>query len=135
MAEQSIRITLTQEDILRGKLCSAGWHRVRTGKINTEVSKKGDSTNYWLAMTILAGPKTQDGASCSGVPLRKNFNEKAIGNIQGFLKACGATIDETQKSQTFNLVSCQDKEIEVFIETGLYNGKPFNEIKGWRAIQ
>lgn len=118
-------VSFSDRDLLRGKVITPGWYRLRidtVGEAPAKQSEKGPSTNYPVEATVLFNGDTGD-KEFSGVPLDWNFNSKAIGFAVGFLQAFGVDV----KSGTrFDLKSSEGREIDVFIENDTYQGRLVN---------
>ena len=119
-------------DILRGKVLTPGWYRVKIDSIGEAPSKDQGSTNYPVEGTVLFNADNGDKAF-EGVPLDWNFNSKAIGFAIGFLEAFGITVTPEQR---FDLASAAGKELDVFVENGEYQGRIVNRVNHkYRAPQ
>lgn len=117
-------IGFSDRDILRGKVLTPGWYRVRIEGIGEAPSKDGGSTNYPVEATVLRN--AEDGSTdFAGVPIDWNFNSKAIGFATGFLTARGY---EVASGKRYELANEAGKEIEVFIENELYQGNMKNRV-------
>lgn len=117
-------IGFTDRDILRGKVLTPGWYRVKIESVGENPSKDGGSTNYPVEGTVI---KNADDGSVefASVPLDWNFNSKAIGFAIGYLQALGY---EVGAGKRFDLANTAGKEIEVFVENGEYQGRMFNRV-------
>lgn len=126
-------IQFGQRDLLRDIVLEPAWYRVRIEEVGENPSKDGDSTNYPVEGTILfnadTGSRTfeKDGivTPCEGVPLTWNFNSKAIGFAVGFLKAFGV---EPEAGKRYELKFAKNKELDVFVENGEYQGRMRNQV-------
>src|SRR5258708_1377140 len=111
-------IGFKDKDLLRGKIVTPAWYRVRIDGVGEKASKDGGSTNYPVEGTIICN--ADDGSTdFSGVPLDWNFNSKAIGFAVGFLNAFGV---EAEKDKRYDLNMASGKEIEIFVENDIYEG-------------
>ena len=120
-------IAFSNRDLMRGKLITPGWYRVRVetvGESPAKVSEKGPSTNYPVEGTILFNGDTGD-KEFANMPIDWNFNSKAIGFAVGFLQAFGVEVKEGTR---FDLKSAEGKELDVFIENGEYQGRMVNRV-------
>jgi len=117
-------ITFAEKDLLRGKVVTPGWYRVRIDGIGEAPSKDGGSTNYPVEGTILINADNGD-SEFAGVPLDWNFNSKAIGFAVGFLQAFGVDV---KAGARFDLNAAMGKEIEVFVENDTYQGRLVNRV-------
>lgn len=120
-------ISFSDKDLLRGKVITPAWYRVRIDSIGETASKapeKGPSTNYPVEATILFNADNGD-KEFEGVPLDWNFNSKAIGFAVGFLKAFGI---EVKSGTRFNLSSAENRELDVFVENDTYQNRLVNRV-------
>lgn len=117
-------ISFGERDLLRGKVVTPGWYRVRIDSVGEKPSRDGNSTNYPVEATII---KNADNGSTefAGVPIDYNFNSKAIGFAVGFLKSFG---QEVKPNQRFDLNAAAGKELDVFIENDTYEGRIVNRV-------
>jgi hypothetical protein len=117
-------IEFDQKSLLRGKIVTPAWYRVRIESAGTKPSKDGGSTNYPMEGVIIRN--AEDGSEeFAGVPLDWNFNSKAIGFAVGFFNAFGMT-PETGKRYELN--HAVGKELEIFVENDTYNGNAVNRV-------
>lgn len=120
-------ISFSDRDLLRGKIITPGWYRVRidsVGEAPAKASDKGPSTNYPVEATVLFNG---DNGSVEFVnsPLDWNFNSKAIGFAVGFLKAFGVDV---KPGVRFDLKSAEGKELDVFVENDTWQGRLVNRV-------
>jgi len=120
-------INITTRDILRAKIVTPAWYRVKVEDIGEKTAKSGTSQNYPVEGTILFNADNGS-KEFAGVPTPGNwmFNEKAIGFAVDFLKACGAEV--SLEGGRFELSDAVGKEIDVFIANGVYEGKTQNQV-------
>ena len=124
-------LTLTRETILRGKIVDPGWYRCVVKDVNEDLTKSGDSTNYLVDLTIISPKKFE------GVPLRRLYNEKAMGFAIDYFKAFGVkNLDGSVERvnitpEMFN--ATVGREVDVMVVTGSYNNAPKNEVMDFRA--
>lgn len=118
-------IEFSSDDLLRGKIITPGWYRVKIGSVRDALSKAGDSTNYILEGRVLHN--ADDGSvEFAGVPTPYwNFNSKAKGFMVGFFQALG---QEVKDGVRFELKHAEGKEIDVFIENDMFEGRLVNRI-------
>jgi hypothetical protein len=118
-------ITFSDRDLMRGKIITPAWYRVKIdaiGEAPAKQSEKGPSTNYPVEATILFNGDNGD-TEFAGVPLDWNFNSKAIGFAVGFLQSFGVDV----KSGTrFDLKSAEGREVDVFVENDTYQNRLVN---------
>jgi hypothetical protein len=120
-------VQFSDRDLLRGKVVTPAWYRVRIESIGEAPAKdqtKGPSTNYPVEGTILFNGDTGDSEFAS-VPLDWNFNSKAVGFAVGFLQAFGV---EVKANQRFDLASASGREVDVFVENDVYNNRSVNRV-------
>lgn len=120
-------ISFSERDLLRGKIVTPAWYRVRidnVGEAPAKPSEKGPSTNYPVEATILFNGDNGD-KEFVGVPLDWNFNSKAIGFAVGFLRAFGV---EVKAGTRFDLKSAEGRELDVFVENDTYQGRLKNQV-------
>jgi len=121
-------ISFSDRDLLRGRVITPGWFRVRIDSIGETpaAAKEGrsPSTNYPVEATILFNGDNGD-REFANTPLEWNFNSKAIGFAVGFLKAFGV---EVKSGTRFDLKSAEGKELDVFVENGEYQGRLVNRV-------
>lgn len=124
-------IQISERDLLRGKICTPGWYKVRIDSIGEKASNDGGSINYPVEATIV---KSYDNNNdFLGVPLGWMFNSKGMGFATGFLEAFGVKVEPGVR---FELSSAVGKEIDVFVENGLYEGRANNKVNHkYRAVQ
>jgi hypothetical protein len=128
-------ISFSQRDLMRGKIITPGWYRVKieaVGESPAKTSEKGPSTNYPVEATILFNGDTGE-TTFSGVPLDWNFNSKAIGFAVGFLQSFGVDV---KAGTRFDLKSSEGLEIDVFVENDTWQGRLVNRVNHkYRAIK
>ena len=117
-------ISFSEKDLLRGKVITPAWYRVRIDAVGEKLAKNGESTNYPVEATILFN--ADDGSKdFTNTPLDWNFNSKALGFTRGYLEACGIT---AQANTRYDLSATAGKEIDVFVENDLYDGRTVNRV-------
>lgn len=119
-------IEISERDILRSKIVTPSWYRVRIDSVGQKIAASGTSTNFPLEGTIICDADSGD-KSFAGVPTPANwmFNSSAIGLAVGFLEALGV---EVKPGMRLELKHAEGKEVDVFIENGLYQGRTQNVI-------
>lgn len=116
-------ISFSPGDMLRDKIVDQGWYVVQINDVTEGPSKDGGSTNYNVEGTVLRS--AEGGEEFAGVPLKWNFNSKAISFAIGFLRALGVDV---QPDKRYDLAMAKDQVLQVFVRTGSYNDRPKNEI-------
>lgn len=121
-----LKISLTPQEIKRGKLIeNPGWYGCEITEISTKPSKGDKSTNYWVYFKGLTGEATD-------MTFFRLFNEKALGFIVPFLKACGVEVnEETGEVQNFDLHALVNRKIRLYIKQGDNNGQAVNQVDGF----
>lgn len=120
-------ISFNDRDLLRGKVITPGWYRVKiesVGEAPAKASDKGPSTNYPVEGTILFNGDNGS-TEFSNTPIDWNFNSKAIGFAVGFLQAFGV---EVKAGTRFDLNAASGQQLDVFIENGEYQGRLVNRV-------
>lgn len=120
-------INFSERDLLRGKIITPGWYRVKinaVGEAPAKSSEKGPSTNYPVEATIMFNGDTGD-TEFAGCPIDWNFNSKAIGFAVGYLQAFGVDVKPNTR---FDLKSSEGRELDVFIENDTYQNRLVNRV-------
>lgn len=120
-------ISFSQRDLMRGKIVTPAWYRVKietVGEAPAKASEKGPSTNYPVEATILFNGDTGD-KEFAGIPLDWNFNSKAIGFAVGFLQAFGVDV---QAGTRFDLKSAEGREVDVYVENDTWQNRLVNRV-------
>ncbi len=120
-------IQFSDRDLLRGKIVTPGWYRVKietVGEAPAKASEKGPSTNYPVEATILFNGDNGD-KEFSGIPLDWNFNSKAIGFAVGFLAAFGV---EVKSGMRFDLKASEGRELDVYVENDTWQNRLVNRV-------
>lgn len=120
-------ISFGERDLLRGRIITPGWYRVRiesVGEAPAKASEKGPSTNYPVEGTVLFHGDSGD-TEFAGTPVDWNFNSKAIGFAVGFLQAFGV---EVKAGTRFDLNSASGREVDVYIENDTWQNRTVNRI-------
>jgi hypothetical protein len=120
-------ISFNERDLMRGKIVTPGWYRVKiegVGEAPAKQSEKGPSTNYPVEATLMFNGDTGD-VEFAGVPLDWNFNSKAIGFAVGFLQSFGVDV---KAGTRFDLKSAEGREVDVFVENDTWQGRLVNRV-------
>lgn len=117
-------IEFGDRDILRGKVITPGWYRVRIDDVGEAPAKDGGSTNYPVQGTVLYNSENND-KEFEGVPLDWNFNSKALGFAIGYLQSFGVT---AASGERYELSDTIGKEVDIFIENGEWQGRIVNRV-------
>lgn len=118
-------VSFSQRDLLRGTIVEPAWYRCRVVSVGEAPSSKGDSTNYPVEIEIIKNADNGD-TQFAGVPVTYNFNSKALGFAIGFVECF--TGRKPAPNERIDLAAAEGREIDIFIENGLYQGRPKNEI-------
>ena len=117
-------VTFSARDVLKGKIVTPAWYRMRIEQVGEKPSNDGGSTNYPVEGTIIRN--ADDGSTdFQGVPIDWNFNSKAIGFAIGFLTALGVDVKPNERIE---LGASAGKEIDVFVENDTYQNRLVNRV-------
>lgn len=121
-----MKLNITPEDHNKAALLDPGYYPCIIRAQEEKVSK-GDASAYTeVKFEVLEGPY-------KGAVLFTNFSEKAPGFAIEFFKALGANIDKSKTTEV-DFASIIGKKILVNVRRGEWNGKPKNEVNGYRPI-
>ena len=120
------KITISREDLQRGKVLDPGWYPVVVTDVQDKASKKGDSINTTIHFDVMAGP-------FAGCKVFRLFNEKAPGFAVPFLQALGVEIPED--GGTFDLKNAIGKNLMVYVKNELYEGAMQNRVEGYKPLE
>lgn len=118
------KIRITPEDILRSKTVKIGWYRAIVKRVGEKPAKTDGSTTWPIDFTITTPGEFQN------VPLQAVFSEKAPGFAVKFIESCGGKI--TAEGGEMELSRAVGKELEVYVDNDLYEGRMTNKIKDYR---
>jgi len=120
-------IDFSQDDLLRGKIVTPGWYLVELGQFTQKLAKSGETNNYIFEDTKIIKNAETGSEEFTGVPLNILFSghPKAKGFMVGFLSALGA---EIKAGSRFNIENGAGKQIEVFVDNDIYEGRTVNRI-------
>ena len=125
-------VDFSDEDLLRGKIVTPAWYRMRIKEINEALSKDQKSTN-WLTEGIIVRNADDGSEEFANVPIVWNFNSKARGFLVGFLSALGITVEAGKR---YDLSKLAGMELDVFVENELYENRMVNRVNHkYRAVQ
>lgn len=120
------KLSITKDDVNAAKLLTPGWYPCKVTKYEEtpakETSKNPGSLNRNLSFRVTEG-------EAEGVLLRTTFNEVYAPLLSSFVPAIGG---EFKEGMTYDLEDAVDKNILCHVKRGEYNGKPQNEIDGFR---
>jgi len=119
----------SKKDLVSGKVYEPAWYRVRIEDVSAEPSKnlESPSTNFWVSATILFNADTGE-RKYEDHPLRWNFNSKWMAPAKGFLMALGTPEDDLTEGKRFDLAASAGKELDVYVENGLWEGRQNNKV-------
>ena len=120
------KITISREDLQRGKVLDPGWYPAEITDVQDKASKKGDSINTTISFDIADGP-------FKGCKVFRLFNEKAPGFAVPFLQALGVEIPED--GGTFDLKNAIGRKIMVYVKNELYEGSMMNRVEGFKPLE
>lgn len=126
---QGTVFSLSRKDVMGGKIYPPSWYRVRFDEVITEPSKNVEvpSTNIVYSCTILFDADSGD-KQFADHPLTIRFNSRALGFTKGLLIALGVPEDSITEDTRFDFKNALNKEVDVFVENGLYEGRPTNQV-------
>jgi len=125
-------VDFSESDILRNKIVTPGWYRVRVERVGTKPAKgdNPETTTIWPVDGTILKNAENGSTEFAGVPTPAgwNFNDnpKAKGFILGFVNSIADS--EINKAQRVDLSAAEGKEVEVFIENDTYEGRVVNRI-------
>jgi len=111
-------------DMLRGKVVTPAWYRMRIESIGEAPSADGKSTNYPVEGTIVKNAENGS-EEFAGVPVDWNFNSKALGFAVPFLQSLGV---EVKPGERYELAQAAGTDVEVFVENDTYQGRMVNRV-------
>jgi len=117
-------VVFSEKDLRRGTVVTPAWYRLRIDNVGEKLSNDGGSTNYPVEATIIRNADNGD-TQFAGVPIDWNFNSKAIGFAIGYLQSFGVDVTPGQR---FDLNASSGKEIDVFVENDIYQGRTVNRV-------
>ena len=120
-------IQFTEKDILRGKVLTPSWYRLRVEAAGEKRSKDGGSTNYPMEAVVIKDSDT-GATEYAGVPLEWNFNSKAMSFARGFIEILSGTAPEIGKR--YDLADAVGCEIDAFVEPREFEGRMLNNVTG-----
>ncbi len=124
-------ITFSEQDILRNKIVTPGWYKVRVDRVGTKPAKgdNPETTTIWPIEGTIIKNAENGSEDFAGVPTPAgwNFNDnpKAKGFMIGFFNSFGY---EVKPGGRADLAAAEGKELEVFIENDNYEGRVVNRI-------
>jgi hypothetical protein len=120
------KLTVTREDVVATALLTPGWYKCICNTYEEKPSKGDASLNRNLGFLVKEGES-------EGVKLRTTFNEKFAPLLGDFINAVGGEFKEGNSYDLEDAFTAK-KEVLIHVKRGEYNGKPTNEIDGFRAV-
>lgn len=122
-------VTITREDVLRGKTLEPGWYVCSVKSVVEEVSKAGDSTNQVVDLVV------ESPTIFAGVPLRCWLNDKNkhLGLVP-YLASFGVDMDPEKmgEGKSFDTDKTVGKKVDVYVTNGNLNGRSINQIQDFK---
>src|SRR3990172_4453044 len=120
----------SKQDIPGGKIYPPSWYRVRIDDVVAGPSKNLEkpSTNFNIKGTILMDADTGDKVYADHPVGNWMFNSRAMGFAKGFLVALGVAEESIDENTRFDFKAAIGKEIDVYIENDLYEGRQVNRV-------
>lgn len=122
-------IQFSKKDIKRGIIVDPAWYRCVIDETGEKLTKAGDSTNYLMSATVMRNADNGE-EKFAGVPLDWNFNTKGLGFMVKFVEALGEEVTEESR---FELNESVGRELDIYIKTGMWEGRPKNEPDQYRV--
>lgn len=120
------KLSITKDDVNASKLLVPGWYPCDVIAYEespaSASSKNPGSLNRNMQFRINEGEN-------EGVKLRTTFNEVFAPLLSQYLPAVGG---EFAEGKTYDLEDSVGKKILVHVKRGEYNGRPTNEVDGFR---
>lgn len=116
------RVTFSSDDILRSKLLPPGFYPILVKSFATEQAGTDGSDLYVYEIRV-------DGGEYSGVPIRFQISEKALGMGIEFLESCGI---EVKQGVPVELDKVVGKKLDGFVQRGNYKGRDNNSLVSFR---
>jgi hypothetical protein len=119
-------VEFTESDLLRNKIISPGWYRLKLGMVSEWTPTKNQDSNNCIIEGIIVQNADNGDTEFSGVPVTIQFNDKprARGFMEGFLRALGVDVQPGR----FELGAAAGKEIDAYVENETYEGRIRNRI-------
>lgn len=125
----AINISVSKEDIARSAIVAEPtWVPVEVTSYKDKTAKSdNESTNHVFTCRAFQGEYT-------GLVVYCQFNEKAIGMIVPFFEAVTGE-KASSDGFTMNPEAVIGRKLELYLKPGEYNGKPQNQVHGYRAFR
>jgi len=120
-------VNFSNRDVLMSTLVEPAWYRVQIESVGEEpakVSNKGPSTNYPVEATILFNGDNGS-TKFKDVPLKWNFNSKAMGFAVGYLECFGVKV---KPGQPIELAASEGRTLDVYVEHKEWEGRIRNNV-------
>lgn len=131
-------IQFSKKDILGGKVYEPAWYRVRINDVTAAPSANVEkpSTNITMVAEILFNAENGDQKYAEHPLNNWMFNTRAMGFAKGFFMALGVPEEDITENTRFDFKNAIGKEIEVYIENELYQGRMVNRVNHkYRAVK
>ena len=119
------KLTITKDDVNASKLIT-GWFLCDVAKYEespaSDKSKNPGSLNRNFEFRIADGEN-------EGIKLRTTFNEVFAPLLPEFVNSIGGEFTE---GKTYDLEEAVGRKVRVHVKRGEYNGRPTNEVDGFR---
>lgn len=120
-------LEVSKRDLLQNTIVEPAWYRVVIDKIYDKISSKGDSTNTWIEGHILFNGDNGDMKFADvPTPFLWLFSSKAAVGLVDFLAALGI---QAEVGSRYRMEDFEGRELDMFIENGIYEGKMQNQTK------
>ena len=129
-----MKIRVTKDDFLKGKLVTPGWHPCiisswdDTGKAGENAKNPGSSLTK-VEFKVVDGPD-------KGTTLFTQFSEVAPAFMVPLIEAVSGKEFDKTKDVEFDVdaAAMKGKTVDVHVIRGSYNNKPKNEVDGYRKF-
>jgi hypothetical protein len=124
-----MRISVSKEDLLRGKTVAPGWYTCTIRNIEQEKAKTDGSLNTKIMFTI------EDSGAYQGIPIDKTFNEKGAGFAKPFLEALlGRKLKEDGEDIDLDPARIKGRKMRVYIKNGSYQNRLTNQAEDFQPV-
>ncbi len=117
-------VEFSESDLLRNKIVTPAWYTLfiqTVGEWTPSANKEKPSNN--LVVDCIIERNGDDGTEeFKGVPITVRFNSRAIGFVEGFLRALGVEVTAGR----FNIKAAEGQRIDAYIGNKLYEGRTMN---------
>ena len=117
------KFTVSQDDVNKTKLLNPGWFLCEVVDYIEKAAAKDGSMNRFFKFSVVEEPN-------AGVVVQCVMNEKFMPLLPDYVKSFGANFEV---GATFDLEETKGRKIMVHVKRGEYNGRPTNEVDGFRV--